>query len=85
MMVITNLDCDCKYSNDFISLDLSNPINPNRILDIYGRFNPSTNEYEYSIQAQWIDDECPILTIDEKLFLDFAEAITKTAEKLLNR
>lgn len=84
-MVITNLDSDYKYASDFISIDLSNPINPNRILDIYGRFNHSTNEYEYTIQALWMDDECPILKIDEKLFLDFAEAITKTAEKILNR
>lgn len=83
-MVITNLDND-EHTNDFISIDLSNAINPNRILDIYGRFNPSTNEYEYCIQAQWMDDESPILKIDEKLFLDFAEAISKTAKKLLNR
>lgn len=83
-MVITNLDND-EHTNDFISIDLSNAIYPNHILDIYGRFNPSTNEYEYSIQAQWMDDESPILKIDEKLFLDFAEAISKTAKKLLNR
>lgn len=84
-MVITNLESGYEFDNDFISIDLSNPINPNRILDIYGRFNHSTNEYEYTIQALWIDDECPILKIDEKLFLDFAEAINKTAEKILNR
>ncbi len=84
-MVITNLDSDCGYTNDFISIDLSNSINPNRILDIYGRFNHSTNEYEYSIQAEWMDDESSILRIDEKLFLDFAEAINKTAEKIRNR
>jgi len=84
-MLITNLDNDCGYTNDFISIDLSNSINPNRILDIFGRFNHSTNEYEYSIQAQWIDDEFPVLKIDEKLFLDFADAIHKTATKILNR
>nr|AOR51222.1 hypothetical protein [uncultured bacterium pBC1] len=84
-MLITNLDSDCGYTNDFISIDLSNPIDPNRILDIFGRFNPSTNEYEYSIQAQWIDDEIPVLKMDEKLFLDFADAIHKTAAKILNR
>jgi hypothetical protein len=84
-MLITNLDSDCGYTNDFISIDLSNPINPSRILDIFGRLNPSTNEYEYSIQAQWIDDEFPLLKMDEKLFLDFADAIHKTATKILNR
>lgn len=85
MMVITNLDSEYKYANDLISIDLSNAVNPNRILDIYGRFNHSTHEYEYTIQAQWMDNECHILKLDEKLFLDFAEAITKTAEKILNR
>jgi hypothetical protein len=84
-MVLTNLDSEYKYANDLISIDLSNPLYPNRILDIYGRFNHSTHEYEYTIQAQWMDDECPILKIDEQLFLDFAEAINKTAEKILNR
>ncbi len=84
-MIITSLDSDSLHSSDFISIDVSNPLYPNRILDIYGRFNHSTNEYEYSIHAQWIKEETPILTINEKLFLDFAEAIQKTATKILTR
>lgn len=84
-MVITNLDSDSLHSSDFISIDVSNDLDPNRILDIYGRFNHSTNEYEYCIQAQWMEEETPLLKIDEKLFLDFAEAIQKTAKKILAR
>lgn len=84
-MVITNLDNDSLHSSDFISIDVSDALDPNRILDIYGRFNPLINEYEYSIQAQWMSEETPLLKIDEKLFLDFAEAIQKTAKKILNR
>jgi|GEM_PF-1584226 len=84
-MVITNLDSEYEYTNDFISIDLSNPSHPNRILDIYGRFNHSTNEYEYNIQAQWMSHEDRTLELDEKLFLDFAKAVNKIAEKILSR
>lgn len=83
-MVITNLDSE--RENDFISIDLSNKAEPNLILDFYEQFNAATNEYEYTIQAQWMENEnLPHLTIDEKVFLDFAEAIQKTAQKILNR
>ena len=85
-MVITNLDTDSERENDFISIDLSHNAEPNWILDFYEQFNTLTNEYEYNIQAQWMENEdYPILKIDEKLFLDFAEAIQKTAQKILNR
>lgn len=85
-MVITNIGTDLEHENDFISLDLSDHTNPNSILDIYEQFNPCTNEYEYSIQVQWVEsDSHPLLKIDEKVFLDFAEAINRTAQKILKR
>lgn len=85
-MVITNLDTDTDRENDFISIDLSHNAQPNWILDFYEQLNAATNEYEYTIQAQWMENEnLPHLKIDEKVFLDFAEAIQKTAQKILNR
>lgn len=85
-MVITNLDIGTDRENDFISIDLSHNAQPNLILDFYEQFNDVTHEYEYTIQAQWIENEnLPHLKIDEKVFLDFAEAIQKTAQKILNR
>jgi hypothetical protein len=85
-MVITNLDTDTDHENNFISIDLSHDTQPNWILDFYEQLNAATNEYEYTIQAQWMEhDNYPRLKIDEKVFLDFAEAIQRTAQKILNR
>jgi len=85
-MIITCIDNYHGNDNEYISIDLSDNECPNRILDIYENKNSYTNEYEFTIQAQWSADEChPRMKMNEKDFLDFAEAINKLAKKIIEK
>ena len=72
--------------NDYISIDLADKKHKNRVLDILEGNNIITDEYEYTIKAQWTSEQYhPWMTMNENDLINLSKALGKFVEKIEER
>jgi len=72
--------------NDYVTIDLSDSKHKNRVLDILEGQNMITDEYEYTIKAQWTSEQYhPWMTMGENDLIALSEALNNFVEKIQKR
>jgi len=72
--------------NDYVTINLADKKHTNRVLDILEGENIVTNEYEYTIKAQWTSEQYhPWMTMNENDLIALSKALNKFVEKIQKR
>lgn len=68
---------------EYVSIDLSDRRHKNRVLDFFETRDALSNAFTCKIQAKWSEGKFhPTMVMDEEEFLDFADALSKWADRI---